>query len=90
MPAGALLAGLLATTFGIRTALWVLTALISASGLLYLPTPIRRLRDLPLNPPATGNSDSATRDGAAITAPANGKRKQSGGTDRHTSSARRL
>jgi hypothetical protein len=54
MPAGALLAGLLATTFGTRTALWVLTALISASGLLYLPTPIRRLRDLPLHRPASG------------------------------------
>jgi len=47
MPAGALLAGLLATTVGIRTTLWILTALISASGLLYMPTPIRRLRDLP-------------------------------------------
>ena len=53
MPAGALSAGLLATTFGIRTALWVLTALISSSGLLYLPTPIRRLRDLPLKLAAT-------------------------------------
>ena len=54
MPAGALLAGLLATTFGTRTALWVLTALISASGLLYLPTPMWRLRDLPLHRPASG------------------------------------
>jgi len=50
MPAGALLAGLLATTLGVRTALWILTALISASGLLYLPTPMRRLRDLPRRP----------------------------------------
>jgi predicted MFS family arabinose efflux permease len=90
MPAGALLAGLLATTLGIRPALWILTALISASGLLYLPTPIRRLRDLPPNRPATGNSDSATLDGAAVTTPANGKRRQPGGTDRHTSSARPL
>jgi hypothetical protein len=39
MPAGALLAGLLASTLGIRPALWILTTLISASGLLYLPTP---------------------------------------------------
>ena len=54
MPAGALLAGLLATTFGVRTALWILTALISASGLLYLPTPIRQLRDLPRVAPALG------------------------------------
>jgi RNA polymerase sigma factor (sigma-70 family) len=34
-----------------------------------MPTPIRRLRDLPLNPPATGNSHGATRDDAAVTAP---------------------
>ena len=52
MPAGALLAGLLATTLGIRPALWILTALISASGLVYLPTPLRRLRDLPQRPAA--------------------------------------
>jgi MFS family permease len=91
MPAGALLAGLLATTLGVRTALWILTALISASGLLYLPTPIRRLRDLPLNRPATVNSASATRvGGAAVPAPGSGKREQTGGAARHTSSAQRL
>ncbi|MGH3288602.1 MAG: MFS transporter [Streptosporangiaceae bacterium] len=39
MPAGALLAGALATALGIRCALWILTALIAASGLLYLLTP---------------------------------------------------
>lgn len=50
MPAGALIAGLLATTLGVRSALWILTALIAASGLLYLLTPIRRLRDLPRRP----------------------------------------
>jgi predicted MFS family arabinose efflux permease len=64
MPAGALLAGLLATTLGIRTALWILTALISTSGLLYLPTPIRRRRDLPTTAPATGDLEYATRDSA--------------------------
>jgi predicted MFS family arabinose efflux permease len=66
MPAGALLAGLLAITLGIRPALWILTALISVSGLLYLPTPIRRLRDLPLNRPATGKSDNTIRDVASL------------------------
>lgn len=69
MPAGAVLAGLLATTLGIRTALWILTALISASGLLYLPTPIRRLHDLPLNQAATGQSDGTIRGGVVVTAP---------------------
>ncbi len=47
MPVGALLAGALATVLGVRGALWILTALIAASGLLYLLTPMRHLRDLP-------------------------------------------
>jgi hypothetical protein len=47
MPVGALLAGSLAIVLGVRGALWMLTALIAASGLLYLPTPMRHLRDLP-------------------------------------------
>ena len=51
MPAGALLAGVLATALGVRGALWILTALIAASGLTFLLTPMRHLRDLP-QPPA--------------------------------------
>ena len=47
MPAGALLAGALGTALGVRGALWILTALIAASGLVYLATPIRQLHDLP-------------------------------------------
>ena len=47
MPVGALLAGVLATVLCVRGALWILTALIAASGLLYLLTPMRHLRDLP-------------------------------------------
>jgi MFS family permease len=47
MPVGALVAGALATVLGVRGALWILSALIAASGLLYLLTPMRRLRDLP-------------------------------------------
>ena len=47
MPVGALLAGALATVLGVRGALWILTALIAASGLFYLLTPMRHLRDLP-------------------------------------------
>jgi predicted MFS family arabinose efflux permease len=50
MPVGALLAGVLATTLGVRTALWILTALIAASGLTFLLTPMRHLRDLPPRP----------------------------------------
>jgi hypothetical protein len=47
MPVGALLAGVLATALGVRAALWILTALIAASGLTFLLTPMRHLRDLP-------------------------------------------
>jgi hypothetical protein len=50
MPVGALLAGALATGLGVRTALWILTALVAASGLSFLLTPIRHLRDLPPRP----------------------------------------
>jgi hypothetical protein len=50
MPVGALLAGGLATALGIRAALWMLTALVAASGLTFLLTPMRHLRDLPRRP----------------------------------------
>jgi predicted MFS family arabinose efflux permease len=50
MPVGALLAGGLATALGVRAALWILTALIAASGLTFLLTPMRHLRDLPQRP----------------------------------------
>lgn len=47
MPIGGLLAGGLATGLGVRGALWILTALVAASGLFFLFTPVRHLRDLP-------------------------------------------
>jgi MFS family permease len=50
MPVGALLAGVLATALGVRPALWILAALIAASGLMFLLTPMRHLRDLPRRP----------------------------------------
>ncbi len=50
MPVGALLAGVLATALGVRAALWILTALIAASGLTFLLTPVRHLHDLPQRP----------------------------------------
>jgi hypothetical protein len=37
----------IATTLGVRPAMWIVTAMISASSLVYLPSPLRRLRDLP-------------------------------------------
>lgn len=50
MPVGALLAGVLATALGVRTALWILTAMIAASGLVFVLSPLRHLRDLPRRP----------------------------------------
>jgi predicted MFS family arabinose efflux permease len=54
MPVGALLAGVLATALGVRAALWVFTALIAVSGLTFLLTPMRHLRDLPRRPAEDG------------------------------------
>ncbi len=62
MPVGALLAGVLATVLGVRGALWILTALIAASGLAFLMTPMRHLRDLPRRPAGTANPDQVTTD----------------------------
>lgn len=52
MPFGALLAGALATALGVRSAIWMLAALIAVSGLTFLLTPMRHLRDLPPRPAA--------------------------------------
>jgi MFS family permease len=60
MPVGSLLAGLLATTVGIRETLWLLTAGTSACGLIFLLSPMRRLRDLPRRPPAPVRDVTAT------------------------------
>jgi hypothetical protein len=59
MPVGAVLAGVLATALGVRVALWILTALIAASGLTFPLTPMRRLRDLPRRPGIVPNFCSA-------------------------------
>jgi predicted MFS family arabinose efflux permease len=61
MPVGALLAGVLATALGVRAAVWILTALIAASGLTFLVTPMRHLRDLPRRP-AEDSVPAITRD----------------------------
>ena len=50
LPAGAILAGTLATEIGTRSAMWVLTAGIALSGLVFLTTPMCRLRELPTRP----------------------------------------
>jgi MFS family permease len=68
MPVGALLAGGLATVLGVRSALWILTALMAASGFLYLLSPMRHVRDLPqrsqLNPSVDASSCSGPARGS--------------------------
>ncbi|RKN33954.1 MFS transporter [Micromonospora musae] len=50
IPLGGLLAGALAGPLGARTTLLIFGALTVLSPIIYLSTPIRRLRDLPLDP----------------------------------------
>ena len=51
IPLGGLLAGALAGPLGARTTLLIFGALTILSPIIYLSTPIRRLRDLPLDTP---------------------------------------
>jgi predicted MFS family arabinose efflux permease len=46
MPLGALLAGVLATAFGLRDALWIM-GLLPATAMFLVVSPLRRLRSLP-------------------------------------------
>ncbi|MFF0153843.1 MFS transporter [Micromonospora sp. NPDC005203] len=50
IPLGGLLAGILAGPLGARTTLLIFGALTVLSPIIYLSTPIRRMRDLPLHP----------------------------------------
>ncbi|WP_433796856.1 MFS transporter [Actinoplanes sp. CA-252034] len=50
IPLGGLLAGVLAGPLGARTTLLLFGALTVLSPIIYLSTPIRRMRDLPLDP----------------------------------------
>ncbi len=47
IPLGALLGGVLGSTLGLRTAMWITTAGIPLAGLVLLFSPVRRSRDLP-------------------------------------------
>ncbi|MBQ0980760.1 MFS transporter [Micromonospora sp. M61] len=49
IPLGSLLAGLLAGPLGARTTLLIFGALTVLSPIIYLSTPVRRMRDLPLD-----------------------------------------
>jgi uncharacterized protein YbdZ (MbtH family) len=50
VPISAVLAGVLGTTWGIRSALWTLASLGAVAPLLLLATPMRHARDLPARP----------------------------------------
>lgn len=47
MPAGALTAGGLGQSIGVRNTLWLLTAGIAASGSIYLASSMRQIRHFP-------------------------------------------
>jgi hypothetical protein len=64
MPLGALLGGLLAAPFGIRTAMWATTGLLPLSAAFIMLSPLRRLRTLPTGPQAVTTS-CATRPAVA-------------------------
>ncbi|MED7947842.1 MFS transporter [Streptomyces sp. BE303] len=64
IPLGAVLAGVLGTTLGLRPAMWIATAGVPLAALILLLSPVGRVRDLP-----TGRrtADGATaRPGAAV------------------------
>jgi MFS family permease len=63
VPLGAATAGLLATVFGIRTALWALAALFAVTPLFLLATSLRTRRDFPDRPDFLGDrADDLTMD----------------------------
>ncbi len=67
IPLGALAAGTLAGTIGVRQAIWCLTAGLAVTGLILLIGPLKHARDLPDQPsqPA-GRARTARHCGAAI------------------------
>lgn len=54
-PIGALLAGLIASHYGVRTALWVMLGILAVSSLVQLTGPLARMRDLPI--PSTSDNE---------------------------------
>ncbi|MEU4788566.1 MFS transporter [Micromonospora tulbaghiae] len=61
IPLGSLLAGVLAGPLGARTTLLIFGALTVLSPIIYLSTPIRRLRDLPLDAPTPTEARAPSR-----------------------------
>jgi MFS family permease len=60
IPIGAVLGGALGATLGLRTALWITTALLPASTVVLIASPLRHCRSLPRsNTRATGERDSS-------------------------------
>jgi hypothetical protein len=50
IPLGALIAGALASSLGIRTTMWAMTGFLALSTLILLIGPTKRVRDLPDHP----------------------------------------
>jgi predicted MFS family arabinose efflux permease len=60
-PFGSLLGGVLATVFGVRTALWILASANILADLLLFTGPIKRSTELPAEPVAMAHSDGPTQ-----------------------------
>jgi|HubBroStandDraft_1064217.scaffolds.fasta_scaffold04834_7 MFS family permease len=69
-PIGALLAGLIASHYGVRTALWVLLGILAASSLVQLTGPLARMRDLPM--PSTSDNEPVAPAEATATSSTSG------------------
>jgi hypothetical protein len=69
IPAGALVAGVIASQLGVRTTLWIMIGGLVASPFVLLLGPLPHLRDLPTAP-----LDPATAAGSPVSAAAGGTR----------------
>lgn len=68
-PAGALLAGALGSSLGVRSALWILLGAVTLSGTLMLTRALTGRRDLPARPPAdrlSGHREPAPQGHAGV------------------------
>jgi MFS family permease len=69
-PIGALVAGLIASQYGVRNALWVMLGILAVSSLVQLTGPLARMRDLPM--PSTSDNEPVAPAEATATSSTSG------------------